>query len=417
MTLVFLAFLFNNISLEIRLKELVINLQQINRTDYNDDHIHLISQYSFHHKLYSGQINREKADKVEFRLQQILSEEKNYSSVLFSNLNFISRPAVFLINLNRKIIGKPPIKDIKEFKLSSDELDKAFYYERNFIFGKAVKSYDSLLKSRHFDPSIEGSILLHKGFCIALSGKIPEAKSIFHEIIKKFHGENTAITASVLLGFVEKSVREKDKVLLSSDSPIVKAEKLHHLSIFNESMKIIKTLEKNPRHTKNPRFMALRALSYSSIGLTEKAANIFLDLIEINPSSKYARFANRRLFLIGVKTKNDSFMKAAQRLNLHLKDPLLTNMLSLEKYRWGTQYQVQGKISISLPLVRIEKLEGQLSNKKQSAIGKILIIQTNSGDTLIGSVVDDTTQMFVLKTSIGVIEIEKKGIKSIKEKN
>lgn len=100
--------LLNSVNLEIRLKELTVYLQQQNRTEYNSDHIHLISRYSLHQKLYKKQISREKADQIEFRFEQLIEAKNKYSRIPLSRYSFIGKPALVLINFNRKLLGKPP---------------------------------------------------------------------------------------------------------------------------------------------------------------------------------------------------------------------------------------------------------------------------------------------------------------------
>ena len=84
--MVLLALLLNNVSMEIRLKEVVIYLQQLNKSDYSDDHIHLISRYSLHQKMYRNQISSDEAEKVELRLEEILTSKNDYSRIFFSKV-------------------------------------------------------------------------------------------------------------------------------------------------------------------------------------------------------------------------------------------------------------------------------------------------------------------------------------------
>lgn len=284
------------------------------------------------------------------------------------------------------------------------------------MFKKAIEGYTDILKNNRYNPAIKGSIMLHKGYCLALHGKISDAKKIYLTIIDLFHGDSAAITASVLLSYLNYSTIEKDKLLNSAVSQIDKAEKLYNLLIFKESLKIIQILEKNPQYKNTPRFLILRALCYNSVGNPEKASNIFLDLIERNPSSKYARFANRRLFLIGIRAGDDSFIKTVKRLNIYLKDPILENMINVEKFSSADTDNLSENVSIRLPSGRLKKIENKLAVKEKSFYGKSVIVKTKGGDTLIGEVIEDTDRMITLQTKIGKIKIEKAEINSIREK-
>ena len=99
-------------------------------------------------------------------------------------------------------MGKGPI-EIKSKSYNIIELDLAYYFERNNLFHKAVENYKIVLQKRIRDRALAASILLHKGYCLAVLGDIGNARKNFLEIIENYSSESVAITATILMRYIE----------------------------------------------------------------------------------------------------------------------------------------------------------------------------------------------------------------------
>ena len=203
-------FILNNIYLNIRISELNIYLQKSDHQESRVDHIQLIMKYNVSKKRYNKKITQDKADIIEHKIDSITSEKTSYDTVLYNHYKIFTIPALFIININRFLIGKEPIQDLRTENTLS-YLEIAYFYERNNFYKKALVNYKKALECNLSNKSIKGSIMLHQGFCHALLGNSEKAKILYHKIIKEFSSRQIAITATVLLNYLKGFNNELEK--------------------------------------------------------------------------------------------------------------------------------------------------------------------------------------------------------------
>ncbi|HPF08069.1 MAG TPA: hypothetical protein PK293_18635, partial [Spirochaetota bacterium] len=127
-------FFVNKIVISIRLNELKTYLQETDKNEGGIDHIALIATYEIHKKIYEERISQDDADTAENKISSLSLPIRHAPEESGDISSAIKLPALYIINFNRKVLGKPPVNfhrsNDREFKV----LDEAYYYERNFMF-------------------------------------------------------------------------------------------------------------------------------------------------------------------------------------------------------------------------------------------------------------------------------------------
>lgn len=317
---------FNNINRHIRIKEMKIYLQESNRKDNNLDHIGLVMKYRLHKRLYEEKISQDSADMIEVRVNSILSEKPIDSSISLARYRYVAVPSLYIINFFRNIIGKDPIRDIEENK-SYLNLEIAYYYERNKCYDKALQIYNTALEEESYDRSNIAAILLHQGFCHAVIGNYKEAKEKYNAVIKDYGDEDVAMTAVILLRFLEGFRSEILRITKGEKDSVVKGEKLYKLIAYKESLGVLERIEEDVDPSEKSRVKLFKARCMEELAEKEKAVNIYQEIIAEDRDSEYAKLANRRIFVTGMLAYNGSGLKElAVKNNEFLKDDVFTKL-------------------------------------------------------------------------------------------
>ena len=417
-TLLITAFLIfiNDIVISIRLNELKASLQELDRRESSLDHIGLIATYQLHKNIYEKKITQDNADAIEEKIISILKREGSAANrVATARYTIISRPALWIINFNRKIIGKTPLA----YHRSSDEnladLDVAYYYERNFLFTRAIRLYAKALNDANISNTLKASILLHQGYCYALAGMNDKAMNNYSTIINRYGQESSAITATVLSRYLEGFKLAREKVLGNNADPLVRSQDLVNLLAYEQALNILKEAETRAGPGDIPRIKYFIARCFTGLGEPEKAVENYLQVIASSPYSPYARYSNRKLFLIGSRAgKENNIIKIAKQLNDTLRDPVLARMIQTQKEDPEPAEYPPDMGRINIPKELVEKVNTFTRNNTQSVeAGKHLIIQTSDGNTFKGNLIEQNEREVALMTSIGRINVKKDKITSI----
>ncbi len=411
----FLIFL-NDIVITIRLNELKADLLNMDRQESSLDHISLIATYQINKNIYEKKLTQENADTIEARIISLLKKEKRSGrAVDASRYKIISRPALWIINFNRNIIGKAPLTYYLAHDEDMAELDIAYYYERNFLFVRAIALYEKVLKNSNLDNALRASILLHKGYCHALAGLNEKAMKDYSTIINNYGQESSAITATILMRYLEGFKQARERVLSSKADPLLRSQDLVNLLAYEQALGILQQAELNAGPADLPRIKYFIARCYTGMGKPEKAIENYVQVITASPSSQYAKLSNRKIFLIGSRLGGENdLVKISKRLNDTIKDPVLSQMIQNQKENPEEAENIKNLVKPKLPEILIEKLDKIKEEKDQPLrAGSHLIIQTSDGNKFIGSLVEQNQKEIVLQTSIGIVNIKRDKITSI----
>lgn len=406
----------NDVCVQLRMRELQVILQSGDYEESNLDHIGLLMKYDLHRKMYEDKISNEMADAVEIDINSLISERASYREVPIRKHEYASVPVSGIINSFRFIIGKPQLRDIAE-NASTAYLDTAYYYERNKYYARALMIYDKALQEVRGDRMIIASIMLHQGFCNALLGNYDKAKSLYLKIINDYSDKSVAITAAILLKYLEGFHAEYRRVVRGTFDPVKRSEKLYKLLAFKEAVKTLKLIEKKADRRLAARLNYYKGKCYEELGEKETALNSYLEVITNDHRSSFARLANRRVYIIGSQVKEGgSIQQIAFQINKVLKDKKLDSIVKNEfssRRHGGTAPQME-EIAIRNSLLDgIGRLVEKGADMRRGHVGKRVKVITGDGNTFIGEVTADSPTHISLMTSIGSVTVDRERVKSI----
>ena len=406
-------FFINQINIAIRLHELAVNLQELDINERNIDHIGLIATYEINKKIYEQRLTPDEADSLQHIVASLVIRDREPPRGMRTQHGFLALPALWLINFNRTILGKRPIRYNPAPDSDMSDIDVAYYYERNFMFNHAIDLYNKALTGRKIDNRLRASILLHQGYCYALSGLNDKARQNYLLILEEYPQENSAVTAAILLKYLEGFQLARDRILDSNESPITMSRDLMNLLAYKQALKILTTAEQKAAPKDMARIKYFMARCYTGLGQSDKAINSYIDIIKNYPSSDYARYSNRKILLIGTRRGDKQIIEASKKINTRLKDPVFDQMAH-DNYKIAEPAAFSGLIKTDLPEILLDEVESYTKTiVKTPAKPRVLIILTDDGNTFKGTVARETSAEIVLNTSIGTISVKKEKITRI----
>lgn len=413
-----LLILMNDIVISIRLNELRSNLQDIDRTEGSIDNVGLVATYEIHKKLFEARITQEEADAIEQRINSlvILEKDKNNRSGVSSTV--LSFPALALINFNRRVLGKAPIAYFPGDDSGHINIDLAYYYERNFHFKRAIELYNKSLINDHLSTSLRAGALLHQGYCYALAGFTDRARKNYLTVIEDYSQESSAITATILLKYLEGFRLARERVLNAKGDPLATSQHLVNLLAFKQALSILTTAEQNARPGDLPRIKYFMGRCFTGMGETNKAVENYLQVITASPTSPYAIYANRKLFIAGSSGGSKKIQKLSIELNKAFSDPVLTRMIE-DGGRTKTDKNIdKSAIKIDIPPGLKATVDTLISNKSETGLkkGHYYIIFTSDGNIFRGTLIGQTTGHIAIMTSIGRIDVKQSRVIRVTEK-
>ena len=412
----FMYFL-NNIYINIRMKELKVHLQKANQNENNIDHINLVMKYTLHRKLYEDKISIREANIIQSHVNSLTKDQPKYDNVKITGFQIAYIPALYFINFYRFFMGKPPIKDISGDTVNS-HFELAYYFERNNLYRRALKHY-KLTRSESYNISrpIKASILLHEGYCYALLGEYKKAKKKYKLIINNYSNENIAITATILLKYLEGFQSESKKIMKDKTISLNKSVKLFNLLSYNEALRILSKVEQKSSKPQLEKIQYYKARCYYETGESQKSLELLLNLIIKNPTSKYSKLANKTIFIIGSQIEGHNKIKeTAIKLNKIIKDDDLNQMIINSASSFSNSNEMnKNKIDLKIKPEILEKINSlEVYNKDYKYIGENVTIRVKDGNMFYGVVKDKDKDNIFLLTSVGKITINKKKIAKIK---
>lgn len=432
--IVILTVMFNDINIQIRVKEIGMFLQRSIRDDNSIDHMGLVMKYRLHREMYENRISDEDTGIIEARINSILSGRGEKIEVLPGKYSLVSIPVIYFINIIRRIIGMPIMEELEEEGLGVN-LEVAYYYERNKDYKKAIALYDRILDAPVSGRPLKAGVLLHQGFCYSILGDFEKAKMKYLYVIEDYGDMSTAVTAAVMLRYLEGFSIEIERVLATEKDSTEKGEKLYKLIAYRESYEVLKRIEGTAPPSEKKKIQFFKGRTLEEIGEAGKALEIYQQIIMDDPGSEYASSANRRIYLVGlVSHEGERIKKLAVKNNKLIKDETLVKMVGVDsRFRMendrvkgglpGRDDFSEGKTGDAASAVEsaviermIKQVEDKLSEKKSGAVKSIpyaevrLKIYTNDGNIFNGILLRENREEIVIKSFLGIITISKSRI-------
>jgi len=301
--------------IKIRLAELGSYIYVINNDESKRDYLNLVATYNLHKRLYNNSINEKNFSLEELKTSLIVSESKTN---LKNNFTIFQAPSLLIINSLRFLIGKKSIQNIINNE-SNQYLDIAYYFERQKLYSKSLAIYNDILKRKNPDQKQKSIINLHEGYCYSIIGDYTNAKEKFNKVINENKNTNISVTAMILLEYLEDFNKEIMFVKNNSKDNIEKGEKLFKLIAFKEAENILDNLAKETQNKDKDKILFYLARCKEETGKTVDALKIYQRVILENPKSEYAKFSNRRMFIVVNSNPNDKLE------NLIIKNSNLIN--------------------------------------------------------------------------------------------
>jgi len=427
--------LFNDVNIHIRLREMKLFLQRSNRSDNSIDHIGLVMKYRLHKEMYENRISDVEINLAEVRVNSILAGLDNGRSIPAVKYRYASVPVTYMINFIRYLIGMPPLR-MPGSGVETAEIDVAYYYERNRMYHRAIEEYRKIIEKGVNDRALKAGVLLHKGYCYSILGDYNDARRLYLSVIKDYGDINVAVTAALLLRYMEGFRSEIERVVKSEKDSVEKGEKLYKLIAYRESLEVLNRVEKSVPPAEKTHIKYIKGRTLEEIGNTEKAVDVYQEIILEDTSSQYARDANRRIFVVGgLSAANMKVRELAVKNSLILGDETFQKLVE-ESDRFSPA-EKQDTVFITeqdgIPdddaekaqrLAREKKLERMIAEVEEKISGSPEVIKrsedlrlnrsikiyTTDGNIFTGLLVDDSGKAVVVRTSFGDIKIEKSRI-------
>ena len=249
--------------------------------------------------------------------------------------------------------------------------------------------------------------------------------------MREYSDKDIAITAALLLKFLDGFYREYLRVASSANATTEKGEKMYSLFAYSKAINFFTMVA-----AKGPMWDRERALYYlgrchEQTGRKDLALARYLDLLRNAQFNEYAKLALRRLFAISSFFIESATIKImVGRINKSLKDPVLDAILRrpdnqvLEKINGFkpssraagfTRDPADGKPLIS-SLAAIEKKFMAKKYIIPSTTPLLYRINTYDGNVFIGKVLSESNGQILLETGQGKIVIYTNDIAEITRK-
>lgn len=401
----------NNENIKLRLVEIKNILSMSETVTGTIDHSGLIIQYRYRMDMYRKKIDSYSAGIVEMRADSMFAADSSDVDTDES----VSPALSFVVDRFKSLLGrKSYTRRVKEN--SGSLLESAYYFERNCLYEKAIQKYDAVLKSGIMKGPGIGGIMLHQGFCLSMSGDIAGARKKYSGVIKSYPDDVISITASILLGYLDEFVREAEIVKVMPDSP-EKGEKLFYLAAFRDSLAVIESIRKQgkQRFMESANFFKARCLE--SMGNPADALLYYQEIIQKNPRSQFARYANRRVFIISSKIgDSDDSLELAVKNNRIIRDESFDSFMREGKIlKSKTERASLWPADKPVPdfELMIKKFEESVSVVKPVLDyykGRRVRVITTGGDIILGLAIEENNTSITVMTIAGDAVIQKSSI-------
>lgn len=415
-------FVINDMFFSIRLQEMEFKLIDYRNSSKNIDHMALVASYNLQKMRYENLISNDKADLQEVLIRSMMQKKDEAKIIKSDRYGIFLKPALFYMNIMRSLLGKDKIKTVTKNQRGNFELDYAYYLERNLIFKKSIDNYNYAMKKSEFMENVRVGIQLHQGYCHALSGNYKEAKRKYNKIIKNYGNKEIGITATLLLWYLEKFEKEQKRIIANNDSDYIKSTKLLNLMAYDKALALLEKIEYSSSKKSLLQIRYYKALCFEKLGKKNRAVEIYINLITSQPQSEFSKSANRRLYMISHFSQKDPKLKyISKKINLRYNDTVLNEIMKVKKIT-NPELRNQKDIEVINPklLKKAETFIASFENKKQDRNGNIMtgnvIINMKNGDVLVGLVIKSVNNKITLKTSIGIISINKSDVLTFKKK-
>lgn len=289
--------------------------KKVNHAD-RTDHIALVTRYAISMDIYENKISEYEAELSELILYSQIVPFAHQEDVYPDDYNKLTYQFLKISNYLKTLLEKTPLAEYRIDK-AGIYLDIAYYYELNNYYERAIEIYAKALaenKSR----SRAADILLHQGFCFAIMNDYTAATDKYRRVINNYSDQDASVTAGILLKYLDEFSSEIIKITKKERDSAIKAEKLIQLMAYSEALAVLGKVKIKSGPSNKLKLNYLRSRCFEGLGENEKSIDAYEDIILSDSQSKFARSANRRLYIMGCFSPNGNEI-----MNLSVKNDRL----------------------------------------------------------------------------------------------
>lgn len=268
----------------------------------------------------SSKVLREKIKNILITKDDYVSELKNNileSAIMNSqisrddlDISVSEKIGLFIVNLVRFISFNERLSFIED-RNDIYQIQYAFFMERTKKFPTAIKKYEEIsLKFKNSNSYENGFVLLHLGYCYAMTGNTNSALEKLYKTEEIFIGTQFGDYARILINvLIENDRRSKEIDLL----PIPLSEKANLYYENGRYSDTVSALEKIENRNSEQNFV--RARSLEELGNINEATGEYIKLVEKKDNSSISIKANRRIMMIGTIYESNEELKEYSKQN------------------------------------------------------------------------------------------------------
>lgn len=295
-----LSVLFNMSIIDVRMQELDKTLTRVSRQQDLNKSLNMLAKYS----IIKRRMERGYEDADDYTIESkvmavIASDFLKDQPRKLSTWNYIYPVVKISINAIRLLMGKSIVNETGN-ETDNRELEVAYFYERNRRYEKALDIYGSIIKAKKHTPEGEAYIILHQGFCQSMIGDLNKARASYEAIISRFPDSETAAVAWKLLEFINTVDDELQVTRGKVEATLEYGKRLYLLMDYKNAITVFSEIErKGGTDDRTAEAIFLKARCYEELGEVSMAVEDYKKVIKNKVAERWAKEANRRIFILG----------------------------------------------------------------------------------------------------------------------
>ncbi len=240
--------------------------------------------------------DRVESYELEAKMQSLLSGARVSAPVRQSSRP-AARAARAAFRLARRLAGRADPPPAAPAALTA--LEEAYLWERARRYRRALESYDRLLAEEPgLPPRIRERVHLHRAFCLAMSGDTPGGRAVCGQLAADALLQETAWVARQMQRFIARIQMSQADVDRDRPQRVDVGRDLYLAMDYAGAAEVLRSFLQ--RRTGDPRsgearYYLARALEELGGDAVEEYRRVMM----LDPGSRWARDANRRLVMIG----------------------------------------------------------------------------------------------------------------------
>lgn len=307
-----LSILFNYSVVEVRLDDLNSILSQAAKSQAEDKALGMLAKYELIKRRMERRAETSDDYELETRVQAILMSGGSDEKTPPMSRVILKKPARIVLSFIRMLMGKELRAYEEDVSKERELIEVGYFWERNRHYDRAISIYQKILGTKDLNKGLQRYVMLHNGFCLSMVSKYRESKAMYEEVIREFPDSEAAVIAWKLLDFIDQISTRLTSINKRSMSDFERGKNYYLLMDYRGAIKSFsKLLRGNKRFTNRAEALFLKGRSHEELGENHEAQQEYQEIIKNHSSSKWAKEANRRMYILGEFYERDQEMTKA----------------------------------------------------------------------------------------------------------